>query len=58
MRGMLPIRPADGQMPVAAVIGNLNDYPAHAGSVLGHHGQSIKEANQMISKRLALDQDR
>ena len=55
---MLPIRRASGgQMPIAVVIGNVNDCPIHAGS-LGHHGQSIQEANQMISKRLALDQDR
>jgi hypothetical protein len=45
-------------MPVAAIVRNLNDYPAHAGSVLGHHGQSIQEANQMISECLALNQDR
>jgi hypothetical protein len=42
---MLPIRRASGgQMPVAAIVRNLNDYPAHAGS-LGHHRQSIQETN-------------
>ena len=56
---MLPIRRAsDRQMPVAVVVGNIDDCSIHAGSLLGHHGQSIQEANQMISKRLALDQDR
>lgn len=44
--GMLPIRCAsDGQMPVAAIIGNLNDHLAHAGSVLGHRGQPIQDSN-------------
>jgi hypothetical protein len=42
---MLPIRRASGgQVPIAVVIGNVNDCLAHAGSVLGHHGQSIQEA--------------
>ena len=45
-------------MPVAAVIGNLNDYLAHAGSVLRHHLELIQETNEMISQRLALGQGR
>jgi hypothetical protein len=55
---MLPIRCASGGCEsIAAVIGKDNDCLAHAGSVLGY-GQPIQETNEMISDRLALDENR
>ena len=59
MRGMRPIRCAsDGQVRIAAIVRDINFYPAHAGSVLGYLGQFIQETNEMISDRLALGESR
>jgi hypothetical protein len=57
MRGMLPIRRASGRESVATVVWKDNDCLAHVGSVLGH-GQLIQETGEMISDRLALDENR
>jgi hypothetical protein len=61
MRGMLPIRRASGRELVAVVVREQHHRALDidvTGRVLGHHGQLIQETSEMISERLALDQDR